>query len=165
MLIINKKNQQKGFTLIEMLLVVTIIALIAAIAFPGLGRIRQTSRDARRMADLSTVQTMLETYHTVRGQYPAPASWDVLTACLIAANPTLECPFLGINAVPADPLRGRTYSYAVSGDRLTYILHARLETNHSSLANDIDTVPGGITFGTPGCVDATPDPFNLCLGN
>lgn len=63
-------KRQGGFTIIEMLIVVTILALLAGILVPVLEDAAKSSRDARRAADLKTVQAALEAYKRANGVYP-----------------------------------------------------------------------------------------------
>lgn len=57
-----KNMRQKGFTLIELVVVVAIIALLAAMVIIGLSRQQAKTRDAKRISDLSTIHTALESY-------------------------------------------------------------------------------------------------------
>ena len=52
-------NERKGFTLIEILIVVAIIAILASIVLVGLGPTQQSGRDARRLSDLHEIQNGL----------------------------------------------------------------------------------------------------------
>ncbi len=65
-----KMKRQAGFTIIEMLIVVTILAMLAGILIPVLEDAAKSSRDARRAADLKNVQAALESYKRVVGTYP-----------------------------------------------------------------------------------------------
>lgn len=66
-----KMKRQAGFTIIEMLIVVTILAMLAGILIPVLEDAAQSSRDARRASDLKNVQAALESYKRVVGTYPS----------------------------------------------------------------------------------------------
>lgn len=60
----------KGFTLIEVLVVIAIIGLLSSVVVVGLGGSRSKARDARRFADIQQIQNWLETQYTPAG-YPA----------------------------------------------------------------------------------------------
>ncbi|MDA0666841.1 MAG: type II secretion system protein [Planctomycetota bacterium] len=65
-----KTNRKSGFTIIEMLIVVTILAMLAGILIPVLEDAAKSSRDSRRASDLKTMQTALASYNRVNGAYP-----------------------------------------------------------------------------------------------
>jgi len=65
-----KRQRQAGFTIIEMLIVVTILAMLAGILVPVLENAAQSSRDSRRASDLKSVQSALESFKRVNGAYP-----------------------------------------------------------------------------------------------
>jgi prepilin-type N-terminal cleavage/methylation domain-containing protein len=68
------RNKQKGFSLIELLIVVAIILIIAAIAIPNLLRARISANEASAVASLRTMNTASITYNSNYGNYPTALS-------------------------------------------------------------------------------------------
>ena len=65
-------NKQKGFSLIELLIVVAIILIIAAIAIPNLLRSRMAANEASAVGSMRTINTAAVTYFTTYSiGYPA----------------------------------------------------------------------------------------------
>ena len=68
----NKRtNKEKGFTLIEMLVVIAIVGLLSSVVVVGLGGAREKARDARRLADLRSLQNQVELAYQTSTGYPS----------------------------------------------------------------------------------------------
>ncbi len=110
-----KLKNKKGFTLIEVLVVVSIIGLLSAVILVGLGGFRTKSRNTRRITDLKSIQNGLELYYNKNNQYP-----DDYEAVINAG--------LGITKLPKDPSSAGKYLYSVCGtEKQAYVLGATLE--------------------------------------
>lgn len=109
-----KKNSEKrkGFTLIELMVSITIIGVITVIAVINFGGTNKKARDGRRMADLEKIRVALELNRQEKGVYPAATSTLVTNGYL--------------QAVPTDPKAGYSYVYTI-GTSYTYTLSAQME--------------------------------------
>lgn len=65
-----KKGNQKGFTLVELLVVVAIIAILAAIAIPQFSAYRAKAYDSAAESDLRNLKTAMEANQADNQEYP-----------------------------------------------------------------------------------------------
>ncbi|HEX6886375.1 MAG TPA: type II secretion system protein [Planctomycetota bacterium] len=76
-------TRRQAFTLIELVVVISILAILSGVLVPRVTSHLKSARDARRLADLKAVRTAIEQYRLDRGVYPpanaSPAigGWDV----------------------------------------------------------------------------------------
>jgi len=104
-------NKQKGFSLIELLIVVAIILIIAAIAIPNLLRAKMAGNEASAVSSLRIINTESIAYSTTYGTYPS-----TLTALgPIASGGTASSGLADlIDAVVASGLKnGYSFTYSV----------------------------------------------------
>lgn len=145
------KNSKKGFTLIELLVVVAVIGILASVILIGLAGFRGRGRDARRLTDLSQLQTGLELFFNTCSKYPT-----VITG-LISPGANPNCiggpPSIGITRIPTDPSTGANYAYGINGAANRYTLGATLEESNSALKDDIDGPSNDVACGSAGPTD------------
>ena len=135
-------QDKKGFTIIELLIVIAIIGLLATISIVALNGARQKGRDAKRVGDIRQVQTALELYFNDKNAYPVAAIAITLgdathkVLCDTAAGfqtTTTGCGKIYMGIVPANPLpNGSNYSY--TGTATTYDVGFSLEDSTGSYA-------------------------------
>lgn len=68
---ISSKQRNQGFTIVELLIVIVVIGILAALVITTYSGIQAKSRDSQRSADVSAIVTQLEAYKSDNGNYPS----------------------------------------------------------------------------------------------
>lgn len=123
------KYRNLGFTMIELLVVISIIGVLIALSVFGLQGARESSRDAKRKSDLELIRSALELYKSDCGTYPTtipPAG-----QALVGDGSSSNCVVSNVYAteIPDDPVTTQNYYYA--GSTTGYELCAALENGGS----------------------------------
>ena len=101
-------RHQKGFTIVELLIVIVVIGILAAITIVAYNGIQTRARDAKRTADISSIQKAIELYKADNGIYPQPGN-DNWGYDLSSLGPLLIPTYIA--SIPSDPKAGVGYSY------------------------------------------------------
>lgn len=120
-------KNKKGFTFIEILVVVTIIGVLSAIGVVSYSSAQKKSRDGKRMSDLEAARSALEMYRSDNDVYPDDPN-------------DLVPDYLG--SLPEDP-EAPDYRYRYNSDGSTYCLCVHLEGNAPGTSCDCDAINCG----------------------
>lgn len=120
--------QSRGFTLIELMVVIAIIGLLSVIVLGALSEAREGARDAKRLQDVDAVVNALELYATSNGGlYPAASAGATPCGgayCLMNIQASLVPTYMG--SIPRDPSYGSIapidYRYWSSSNRTRYTI-------------------------------------------
>jgi prepilin-type N-terminal cleavage/methylation domain-containing protein len=158
------RGKCRGFTLVELLVVITIVVILSTVALPVFTNVQKAGRDTKRKADIHALLTAIETYYWNTGKYPGWANchsatippgytsywnwsscdsgnWDTaaddIASLLVNAGLMRE--------LPKDTINNDQYNYLYEAWPETYIICANLEAGSGgfSFANHNYCLKGG----------------------
>ncbi len=109
------KKTTSGFTIVELLIVIVVIAILAAISVVAYNGISQRARDSARTSDMKSIKTALEFYKSDNNRYPSATSgngsWE--ESHLDGPGSFMEYLVSGkyIGSVPLDPVNSAAMRY------------------------------------------------------
>jgi len=95
---------RKGFTILELLIVIAVIAILVGIALPRFKGMQDEGNIAKAKGELRMLQTAVESFLIHTGAFPAAL-----------ANLTTAVPQIAPTVLPTDPFGGAAYGYATAG--------------------------------------------------
>ncbi len=118
-----RKLNRKGFTLVELMIVIAIISLLAAIAIPNLMRSRISANESAAIANLRTISTACESFRAAQ----TPPSYPFSIWALTTANP----PYIDnrFNAAAGAGVQGYRYVYAPGGQNMYSVTASPVTAN------------------------------------
>lgn len=125
-----QQHKRRGFTLVELLISVSIIAILIAIGIASYSTINKQSRDTKRKSDIEQIRSALEMYRSENGYYPNVGSGLFVSASNL--DSVLKPSFIPV--VPVDPTKTGVYIYEYQSNSLSngqyygYCLSATLES-------------------------------------
>ena len=132
-------RNKKGFTIIELLIVIAVIAILVGIALPRFKGMRDEGNITRAKGELRTLQTAVESYRIHTGAYPAAVAFE---ATLIAATPQI------FSATMNDPFTSPAVPYVLvlsSGTTGNFYAIYSVGPAANGTVSAVDNTTGAIT--------------------
>lgn len=129
---ISLKKQNKGFTIVELLIVIVVIGILALLVITTYSGIQAKARNSKRQSDIASLQTQLEAFFSQNGYYPsltdlntgtsatsnAPSTWATTNMKSLDQNaltdPSNTSGSKQLAATGAAGLTAKEYAYTVS---------------------------------------------------
>lgn len=141
----NTSNKEKGFTLIELMIVVAIIGILASIAIPQFASYRVKAFNAAGQADLHSAQSTFELFFTDNSKYPNAVAPAVPAAGAVTLSD-------GTNSATLNVSNGVGFGSAAGTNNQTYSAatkHTSGDTSYNtSSASPTISASTGLTKGT-----------------
>lgn len=126
-----RKHNKKGFTLVELLVVISIIGLLSTLAVVSLSAARNRARDAKRLADMSSIRSALELVasNNAMGYYPEAATATLISEMCIDNDSTIKSACTSASStllkIPGDTVSKVTngFYYKSSANKLGYCVY------------------------------------------
>jgi len=127
-----------AFTLVELIVVITILAILWTIAFISLEGYSRQARDATRISDMSKIKTSIELFWIEAWVFPETTDWVLVEYNTLWLNIWEQWLFWEVSfrsvdmldKIPLDPLIEKRYIYSVTTNRKEYQIWWILETEN-----------------------------------
>lgn len=110
-------QRKKGFTLVELLIVISIIGVLTSVVIGSTNASRIAARDTKRISDMKEIELGLALYFDVNKVYPAGSDTGALSILVTQKY---------LPEIPTDPT-GTAYEYMTSNGDKSYCIGVRLE--------------------------------------
>lgn len=166
---INKDNKNSGFSLIELMVAISIIAILTGVIMANFNTAKSKSRDAKRISDIAQIQLALGLFFEKCNQYPQSLAISESTGC--PSGITLGT-FISKAPTPPSPQPNSytNYQYVVdqNSSATDYRLGITLENSNQALNDDMDDSFTGYSAGssaTLNCADSSGTSLMYCVSS
>ena len=111
----NQHQRQKGFTIVELLIVIVVIAILAAITIVAYNGIKTQANFSSMRSDVTSVQKIVEMYGARNGHYPVSTSWRCSSSYPTNYVPNVQDITARLPASPAGGGNGYCYRSTTAG--------------------------------------------------
>jgi prepilin-type N-terminal cleavage/methylation domain-containing protein len=153
--------KSKGFTIVEVLVVIGIIAILTVIIFPSISNIRAKNRDAEKVADIAAIQLALSLYYNQHQTEGYPADLPTLVTDKYITDDSLLSPTSeDYIYVPLKRGTGSKCTYYHLGIQLE-MPSAQIDTADKFNTKDAESISNGYGY----CVSETESGIDINIEN
>jgi len=137
--VMNKRYQYRGFTIVELLIVIVVIGILAAITIVSFNGIQARTRDAERASEVKVLQKAFEMYKVDNGVYPLhPGGSDNSGYQMTLLEPLLVPTYIA--SMPREPGSTAYYQYVRDTGGVGYAIRVQYEAKpacHAGVNNQL----------------------------
>lgn len=137
---VDAKLRRAGFTIVELLIVIVIIAILAAITMVSYNGIQQRARDSSRSSGAETIQKALALYYVDNSSYPDACGGYNVGCTIDKLSPSLTPKYISV--IPSDSA-SKIIQYVVSSDYQSYGILVPYEAKDQCKIFEGPTAAGG----------------------
>lgn len=128
----NTQRNEKGFTLIELIVVIAIMGIIGAVLVPQFSTMSLRSRMSTDVSSIQAAQTQVEVYYNEKGTWPDGANGDAVITSLVSED------LIDSRYLSASKLKLQTDGATVSYDSAKHRLMVKVKATDYSKYNKTD---------------------------
>jgi prepilin-type N-terminal cleavage/methylation domain-containing protein len=136
---------RSGFTLVELIIVISIIAILGTIWFVSYSWFSSSARDSARVSDLGNIRVGLDLYNTQKSTYPSPdspveikASWALIWYQWYIWTSVQN--LIRLDWDVKDPVDNEYYTYSTNSNKNKYQILWFLENNEEAFNNNYNII-------------------------
>lgn len=140
------KFNKKAFTLVELIVVITILAILWTIAFMSMQWYVQQARNSKRVSDINNIRKSLELFVLNTWFYPMPDSpqsvtysWDLARNQWTVWDKVISNLSKSLSNIPLDPLLNTEYVYSITRNKDEYQVMSVYEWELSQVNNSLNS--------------------------
>lgn len=149
MLTLHKTSQEDhhGFTIVELLIVIVVIAILAAISIVAYTGIQNRAYNTTIQSDLKNIATKIEMYHAREGVYPATTGSNGLPGLELTASKSAYHTDQGIHMAPHPPIYNLLYCRSTDSTRFALIARSKSGDTFRYAGGSVGAYQGVIPAG------------------
>ena len=145
-----KQKHQSGFTIVELLIVIVVIGILAAITIVAYNGIQQRGRDVKRTSDVGSLKKLVELYKVDNGTYPAVCAGGDNIGCSTSSLASVLVPTY-TPSIPQDVNASRPYQYVKGSGTESYAIYIQGYESTAPCKTGVNVSSGWWGAGVPTC--------------